>query len=65
MTDELLGGPLVLRHWSKGRGGDFWGPDDYDVITRDGRDIGRSGHRHLNRNIIPFLGDLSPGPSPP
>jgi len=40
MTDEPIGGPLVLRHWTKGRGGDFWKPDDYDVFSGD-RKIGR------------------------
>jgi hypothetical protein len=30
---EPIGGPLTLRHWSKGRGGDFWGPGDYDVMS--------------------------------
>ena len=40
MTDqELIGGPLVLRHASK-RSSETWGPDDYDVI-QNGRGIGR------------------------
>jgi hypothetical protein len=38
--EEPVGGWLVLRHWTKGRSGDFWGPDDYDVIW-NGRDVGR------------------------
>jgi len=37
---QPIGGPLVLRHASKRKGGP-WGPDDFDVITSDGRDIGR------------------------
>jgi len=37
---QPIGGPLVLRHASKRKGGP-WGPHDYDVITSDGRDIGR------------------------
>jgi hypothetical protein len=39
VSDEPIGGPLVLRHASKRNSG-TWGPDDYDVI-QDGRDIGR------------------------
>jgi len=40
VTDqELIGGPLVLRHASK-RSSETWGPDDYDVI-QNGRGIGR------------------------
>jgi len=34
------GAPLVLRHASK-RSSGTWGPDDYDVIDSQGRDIGR------------------------
>jgi len=34
------GGALILRHASK-RSSGTWGPDDYDVIDSQGRDIGR------------------------
>jgi len=37
---SLIDGPLVLRHASK-RSSGTWGPDDYDVIDGQGRDIGR------------------------
>ena len=37
---ELNSGPLILRHASK-RSSGTWGPDGYDVIDSDGRDIGR------------------------
>jgi hypothetical protein len=37
---EPIGGQLVLRHASK-RSSGTWGPDDYDVIDAQGRDIGR------------------------
>ena len=40
MSDEPVGGPLVLRHASKRKSG-TWGPDDYDVIDGYGRHIGR------------------------
>jgi hypothetical protein len=40
MTAEPAGGWLVLRHWSKGRRGGPWSPDDYDVMWK-GCDIGR------------------------
>jgi hypothetical protein len=39
VSEEPIGGPLVLRHASKRKSG-TWGPDDYDVI-HDGRRIGR------------------------
>jgi hypothetical protein len=35
---DPIGGPLVLRHASKRS---TWGPDDWDVIDADGRDVGR------------------------
>jgi hypothetical protein len=38
---ESIGGHLVLRHASK-RSSGTWGPDDYDVIDSDGRDVGRT-----------------------
>jgi hypothetical protein len=38
--DEPIGGQLTLRHWTNGRAGDFWGPDDYNVMS-GGRAIGR------------------------
>ena len=37
--EDVIGGPLVLRHASK-RSSGIWGLDDYDLI-QDGRDIGR------------------------
>jgi hypothetical protein len=38
--DEPIGGQLVLRHATK-RSSGTWGPDDYDVIDSQRRDIGR------------------------
>ena len=32
MSEDPIGGPLVLRHASK-RSSGTWGPDDYDVIS--------------------------------
>jgi hypothetical protein len=40
MSTEPTGDRLVLRHASK-RSSGTWGPDDWDVIDADGRDIGR------------------------
>jgi hypothetical protein len=40
VSEDPIGGQLVLRHASK-RSSGTWGPDDYDVIDSQGRDIGR------------------------
>ena len=40
MSDDPIGGLLVLRHAGKRTSG-TWGLDDYDVIDSRGRDIGR------------------------
>jgi hypothetical protein len=40
MAEQRVGSPLTLRHASK-RSSGTWGPDDYDVIDSNGRDIGR------------------------
>jgi hypothetical protein len=40
VSAESLRGQLVLRHASK-RSSGTWGPDDYDVIDAEGRDVGR------------------------
>ena len=40
IVTDPIGGRLILRHASK-RSSGTWGPDDYDVIDSQGRDIGR------------------------
>jgi hypothetical protein len=40
VSEDPIGGPLVLRHASKRKSG-TWGPDNYDVVDSGGRVIGR------------------------
>ena len=61
MSDEPIGGPLVLRHAGKRTSG-TWGLDDYDVIDIRRRDIGRISKPRAGARRAPGRGSgRSPG----